>query len=103
MSCFSNLEVVLKFWDFFFAFGFHFIPLIVLSLVITKRNEFLKLQKESIISSLTKNINIFFDELEPQKLIELSISFIREFPEDILIKLDKHTHDENFVNEYINS
>jgi cell cycle arrest protein BUB2 len=101
---FQNLNEILKLWDFFFAFGFHLIPVVLVSLIVSKRNEFLKMNESNIRSIMTyaPKTNEFFNEgFDSKKLIRLTINFIRELPNDILSNLDKHTYDHDFVNNFV--
>lgn len=85
---------VLKLWDFYFSYGFHFQILTMISQLLLNKNKIINTPKtiNNILSNLILNSN---------KVIELNILLINKLPKDLLYILENYLINENLMNKIL--
>ncbi|PWN46452.1 hypothetical protein IE53DRAFT_372427, partial [Violaceomyces palustris] len=84
-ACTPPLDQVLQLWDFLLAFGIHLNVLCVVSQLLLIRDEILKSPSPM---KLLRN----FPPLEAQPIIGITVTLVRDLPEQLYDQLVKHPY-----------
>lgn len=112
-ACHEPLTEVIKLWDFFFAFGFHLNPLVLVAQIILVRDIFVKNEEYSLDNM--KKAYIFYRDLaqvlkllqnlpplNAKALISVTIRILPQIPEKLFNLMIKHMNDNQVCDEIVN-